>query len=175
MAILVSQTLLHENKKYSNKMLFQWALNLEPQPFGFDAVLCEPSWHVLDLRSSYGHALLVLTKWSPRFKWCRKKRQFKDTASSIYLDSSEKRALDLNGSLLLLNILFLHSKASGANIAVIANSMCLWKTRMMTVRFVFASYFDLFLNWQRGKCWHTCHLCVSVCEGLSLCVWHGNV
>ena len=81
---------------------------------------CYPSehwtWHIshLDLMLSslsyWGMCYLgdlrfhmVILYWfelndlSPRLMWCRNKRQFKDIPSSTCLDSSESRALDLNG------------------------------------------------------------------------------
>ena len=61
-------------------------------------------------------------------------RKFKDPLSSICLLSSERRVLDLEsevharprfyphwGNILPLDILFSHSKASDANIVIIAN------------------------------------------------------
>ena len=50
-----------KTEKSKNKMLLQWALNLGPHPFGSDALLSELLL-LRDLRSSYGHAILVLTK-----------------------------------------------------------------------------------------------------------------
>ena len=84
-----------------------------------------------DLKSQHRHGLLVLTKLSPRFKWSRNKRQFKGMPSSMWLTSSGRWALDLNdwgpGSVLTGVTLFFisHSKASDANIFIIANSVCL--------------------------------------------------
>ena len=53
-------------------------------------------YYLRDLRSAYGDALLVLTKWSPGLKWCRNKSQFEDIPRSTCLHSSESRALDPN-------------------------------------------------------------------------------
>ena len=87
-----------------------------------------------DLRSANGHALLVLTKW-----WCGNKRKFSDIISiNICLNGSQTRVSDPKdwgprfnlhwGNFLLLDILlFSDSKASDANIAIIANCVCLWK------------------------------------------------
>ena len=97
-----------------------------------------------DLRSLCGHSLLVITKWS--MKWCRNKRQFKDIPSSTCLDSSERKTLDLDGwgprfnahsgNILLLDFLTLHGKVSDANIAIIANFACSWKTRVFTMSWI---------------------------------------
>ena len=61
-------------------------------------------------------------------------RQLKDIPVSTCLNTSERIELDLNGlgprfnthwgNILLLIISFLHSKASDANIAIIANFVC---------------------------------------------------
>ena len=108
-------------------------LTTSPQPFRSNALLSEPLRQVLLGRAkiSYiSHALL---------KWCRNKRQFKDILSSTCPSGSEKRALDLNGwgcefnaqwgNILLLDyFLFSCSKVCDANIVIIVNSVCSWKT-----------------------------------------------
>ena len=87
-----SHALLPEYQKSSNKMLPQWALNMEPQPFGSDALLGR------SVRSLCGHTLLVLTKWSKfKFEVVQEQKQFKDIPSGTCLDSSERKASDLNG------------------------------------------------------------------------------
>ena len=110
--------------KSSNKMLPQWVLNLGPQSFGYDAHLSELLRHLL-LAKSEICIYMVMLYWlylnDPRLKWCRNKRQFKDIASSTCLDSSESRALDLNGwgprfnthrsDILLLDFLFSRIKS----------------------------------------------------------------
>ena len=79
---------------------------------------------------------LVLTKWSKsKIKWCSSERQFKHIPSSTYLNSSERRALDLNGwgpgfnapwsNILLMEFLLSLIEASDANIAITTNSLCL--------------------------------------------------
>ena len=58
--LLASQTLLHENKKSSNKMLPQWAMNLGSQSLGSDALLSKPMRDVLLGRSK------IFIRWSNR-------------------------------------------------------------------------------------------------------------
>ena len=45
------ETLLCENKEVQQQMLPKWALNLDSQPLGSDALLSEPLRHVLDRMS----------------------------------------------------------------------------------------------------------------------------
>ena len=56
--ILASQALLHKNKKSSNKMLPQWAMNPGSQSFGSDDLLSKPLRHVLLGRSK------IFIRWS---------------------------------------------------------------------------------------------------------------
>ena len=93
--------------------------------------------YLAHLRSSYGQALLVVTKWSKsKIEMVLYKRQFRDILSSTCLDSSERRILDLNewgprcnnhwGNILFLDcFLFSCSKTSDVNYAIIVNSVCL--------------------------------------------------
>ena len=85
----------------------------------------------LALEDFYSLTLLILTTHlSPRFKWCRNKREFKYFPSNTSLANSERRTPDCNGRGPLFNpnifvldfILFSRRKASGVNIA---NFMCL--------------------------------------------------
>ena len=68
-------------------------------------------------------------------------QKFKDPLSSTCQVSLERRVLDLElgvrGSILTgvtfchLNFLFSHSKATDASTCIIANAVCLWKTRLL--------------------------------------------
>ena len=67
---------------------------------------------------------------------CRNKRQFKYIPSNTFLNGSESRTSDPNGWGPRFNaywgnfFLFSRSEACDANIAVIANFVCLWKTQI---------------------------------------------
>ena len=145
MAILAFEVLLRENRK--NRMWPKWALNLGSQLFGSNALLFElwatetcVTWEIYR-RSPHGHALLALTKWS-KSNIQGTKRQFKDMPSSTCLTSLERTALDLNGwgprfnahwGYILFYFLFSCSKASDANIAIIANTVWFVKTMILNV------------------------------------------
>ena len=129
-------------KESSNKMLPHWRLNLDPSYSG----------SMLSSLSHWGKCYLgeirlyiVMLYWfslndlSPRLKWCSNRRQFKHIPSSNCLNGSERRALVLNGWGPRFNaqwesfwcwIFVSYSKACDANIAIIVNSVCLWKTLM---------------------------------------------
>ena len=71
-------------------------LSIEP---GTSAIWtwCSPLWakywgmcYLGDLRAFYGHALYWYL--SPRLKWSRNKRQYKDVPNSTFLDSSDRKA-----------------------------------------------------------------------------------
>ena len=90
-------------------------------PFGSDAIFSELlRRELLKIyeRPLCGHVPLVLTNGpSPRFKWCRNKRQFKEVPSNTCLYDSDRRVSDPNdcgprfnihwGTNLLLHFLFL--------------------------------------------------------------------
>ena len=91
------------------------------------------------LGSLYCHALLILSKSKNRVVH---KQKFKDLLSSTWLTGSERRVLDLEsevmrclgsmlteGNIFSLGFLFSHSGACYASIDIIANVVCLWKTR----------------------------------------------
>ena len=83
------------------------------------------------LGSLYSHALLILTKSSKSKHQVVHEQMFKDVLSSICQVSVETSMLDLAwrvqgfnthwGNILLLDFLFSRSKASDANISIIAN------------------------------------------------------
>ena len=119
---LASKALIRKNKKIQQQNVTP--VSIEPGT-SVIWIWCSPLWtikacttrEIQDL-CTYGHALLVLTK---RYQ-------------------SKTEALDLNGwgpmfnthwgNILLLDFLFWCSKVSVCNIAIIANSLCLWKTRL---------------------------------------------
>ena len=108
-------------------MLTQWALNLWlPWAIWVWCSGSELAMHVLlgSLKSLYGHALLVLTEWFKSQDWSGADslsgaEKFKDIPSSTWLESSERRAPDLNGwgcrfnihwgNILLLDFLYFHA------------------------------------------------------------------
>ena len=83
------------------------------------------------LSSLYSHALFILTKSSKFNHQVVHEQKFKDLLSSTCQVSVERSMLDLGsevqwfntrwGNILLLEFLFSHSKASDANIGIIAN------------------------------------------------------
>ena len=122
--------LLRENKKNPvtkcNPSKY-WTWDLSYLDLVLFSLVYQGTCYLGDLRNLYGRALLVLNE----LKWCRNmERQFQNIQSSTGLDSSERWALEMNGSnthfsnILWLNFLFSHSKASDA---IIANFVCLWK------------------------------------------------
>ena len=99
MVILASEALLRENKKNPATKCYpseHWTRDL----IHLDLMLSSPSSEVMcylgDLRS-FMHALLVLTKWSKsKIEVVPDQRQFKDVPSSTFIDSSDRRSLDLS-------------------------------------------------------------------------------
>ena len=83
------------------------------------------------LSSLYSHDLLILTKSSKSKYKVVHEQKFNDLLSSTCQVSVERSTLDLEsevewfnthwGNIMLLELLFSHSKASDANIGIIAN------------------------------------------------------
>ena len=127
LAILITEALPCESKKYSNKMSPHWVLKLGPLPFRSDALLSELERHVLleDIQIClfflrHLHLGILIVRIYRGWPW----KDLTEFPSNTCLTSSERRASDLNGEgpmfnthwnkILLLEVLFSRSKASDA-------------------------------------------------------------
>ena len=135
MPILASEALFRENKKIqlrnvtpvSIEPLDLWSQVHHAPLYTNLAFACKTE----TLRSLYSHALLILTKSSKSKHQVVHEQKFKDLLSSTCQVSVERSMLDLGsevrwfnthwGNILLLEFLFSRSKASDANIGIIAN------------------------------------------------------
>ena len=135
MPILASEALFRENKKIqlrnvtpvSIEPLDLWSQVQHAPLYTNLAFACKTE----TLRSLYSHALLILTKSSKSKHQVVHEQKFKDLLSSTCQVSVERSMLDLGsevqwfnthwGNILLLEFLFSRSKASDANIGIIAN------------------------------------------------------
>ena len=136
MPILASEALFCENKKI--QLQNATLVSIEPLDLWFQvqhaplytnlALACKTQ----TLSSLYSHALLILTKSSKSKHQVVHEQKFKDLLSSTCQVSVERSMLDLRsevqwfnthlGNILLLEFfVFSHSKASDANIGIIAN------------------------------------------------------
>ena len=135
MPILATEALFRENKniQLQNAIL----VSIEPLDLWFQvqhdllytnlAFACKTEI----LSSLYSHTLLILTKSSKSKHQVVHEQMFKDLLSSTCQVSVERSMLDLGsevqwfnthwGNIFLLDFLFSHSKASDANIGIIAN------------------------------------------------------
>ena len=109
MPILAFLSLLHENKKSSNKMLPP--VGIEPGPLitsdsKSNTILSGLTWHLLvrlRLRSLYSHAPLIITNPLSSSKSKNQvvhEQKFKDLLSSTWLTSSERIVLDLESEVM---------------------------------------------------------------------------
>ena len=128
MPILASGALFRENKKI--QLQNATLVSIEPLNLGFQvqhaplytnlAFACKTE----TLSSLYSHALLILTKSSKSKYQVVHEQKFKDLLSSTCQVSVERSMLDLKSHWITFcywNFLFSHSKASDANIGIIAN------------------------------------------------------
>ena len=131
MPILASEALFPENKK--NQLQNATLVSTEPLDLWFQvqhvplytnlAFACK----IETLSSLYYHALMILTKSSKSKHQVVNEQNFKDLLSSTCQVSVERSMLDLESEALIgvtfcnWNFLFSHSKASDANIGIIAH------------------------------------------------------
>ena len=123
--------------KQKNQLQNAGLVSIEPLDLWFQ-VQHAPFYTTLVLASKtetfsslYSHALLILTKSSKSKHQVVHEQKFKGLLSSSCQVSVERSMLDLEsevqwfnthwGNILLLEIFFLHSKASDTNIGIIAN------------------------------------------------------